>query len=129
MWDPQATPVKITPELLSRFISLGEHADNKNLGEMLNQDEQMQYAPLMRLAHKQWCHQTKTLDANQLWQLIRFFTIAEMKLSGWRADEHSPVIAIARVLKDKGNPLDREQLLWLRAHSDNRFLPNGKVSG
>ena len=129
VWDPNTRPPEITRELLARFIQLGEKADTQIMDDSFSKVEQTKHAPLMRLPHEQWVAHIKHLDAAQLWQLTRFLTVAEMKFAGWRADEHSPVIAIASTLKAMGQPLVKEQLMWIRTHSDNRFLPHGKIGG
>ena len=57
--------------------------------------------------------------------LIRFFTVVEMQLPNWVGGAKSPVISINKVLRSRGQKLDRDMLLWIKANSDNRFIPNG----
>jgi len=65
---------------------------------------------------------TEELDA-----LARLFTVIEQQ-PGFEAGAKSPVIALARRLR---NQIDAdafaELVRWIRAHSDNRFLPHGSL--
>lgn len=127
VWDPKHTPPELEQAVLSRFISLSDEQTLDKLSTVMSQDEQNRYAQLMYFAHTRWRSAISDLDNTQLWKLIQFLSVAEMQLPSWRADEQSPVIAIARELNERGAPLQREQLIWLRKHSDNRFLPHGRV--
>ncbi len=68
----------------------------------------------------------KGLGDDEVVALIRLFTMAESALPGWKAGDASPVIPLAAVLKQRGSyPADLTA--WIRAHSDNRFLPYGNL--
>jgi hypothetical protein len=58
--------------------------------------------------------------------LIRFFTRAEMAFAAWKGGDRSPVIALAAELKRRGDFPDG-LTAWIRANSDNRFLPYGSL--
>lgn len=129
-WSPERSPAPTgTPlpaDWLTRFTALGrDHADR--LAEALSTAEQTAMAACMRTAAADWQAAVADLDSEALWHLIRFLTAAEMQLPGWQAGAASPVIALNRLLRQRGTPLTREQLQWIRAHSDNRFLPNGAL--
>lgn len=128
VWDPKQAGPEINRELLDRFVHLGQALSSTQPKLDIDETEQQRYAALMHAKHALWQGAIKDLDNTQLWQLIRFLVIAEMQLPGWRADEYSPVIPIARELRERGTPLQKEQLTWLRKHSDNRFLPHGRIS-
>jgi hypothetical protein len=89
------------------------------------EDRQQSY--LMRLPAQQWLEESQAWSDAQLWQLIQFFTLAEMQLPGWDAGADSPVIPLSKALRQRGAPLNREQLLWIREHTDNRYLPYGPL--
>ena len=82
---------------------------------------------LMRLPAAQWLQESESWQNDQLWELIRFFTLAEAQLPGWDGGPESPVIPLAKTLRRRKAPLSREQLLWIREHSDNRYLPYGPL--
>lgn len=58
--------------------------------------------------------------------LIKFFTLAEMAYSGWKAGEKSPVIYLVKILKGRAVFCD-ELRKWIKNNSDNRYLPHGSV--
>ncbi|WP_226667801.1 hypothetical protein [Microbulbifer aggregans] len=82
---------------------------------------------LAGLPAQQWLEEAKTMDPASIWALIRFFTMAEMQLPDWQGGAESPVIPLAKSLRQRKLPLSREQLLWIRQHSDNRYLPYGPL--
>ncbi|WP_288132679.1 hypothetical protein [Microbulbifer sp.] len=82
---------------------------------------------LSGLAATQWLKEAENWSDEQIWMLIRFFTLAEMQLSDWQGGAESAVIPLAKALRQRKAPLSREQLLWIRQHSDNRYLPYGPL--
>ncbi|MCK7598507.1 hypothetical protein M0G74_14595 [Microbulbifer sp. CAU 1566] len=82
---------------------------------------------LAGLAANQWLEEAAHWEDAQIWSLIRFFTLAEMQLPDWQGGAESPVIPLAKALRQRKAPLARAQLLWLREHSDNRYLPYGPL--
>lgn len=73
-----------------------------------------------------WSALASTLDDHRLLALIRLFTRAEMAFPAWKAGDRSPVIALAAELKRRGG-LPAGLTAWIRANSDNRFLPHGSL--
>lgn len=130
-WDPTTQEasalISIRPEWLQEFIALSQDDRLDALAETLSDDLQTERAGLMQLPEQAWLDAAGDLPDEDLWHLIRFFSVAEMQLSGWTAAHKSPAIPLARLLRQRGKPLDRDKLLWIRAHSDNRFIPNGKL--
>jgi hypothetical protein len=58
--------------------------------------------------------------------LARLYTLAEARDPAWEAGARSPVIAFFAELKARG--ADTAELAsWIRAHSENRFLPHGSL--
>ncbi|MCW8126489.1 hypothetical protein [Microbulbifer halophilus] len=129
-WEPDQTAAQdktqkpIERELLRRYIAAAR-AD-KPLGESLETAD-MQASHLIRLPTQRWLEESEAWDSEQLWQLIRFFTLAEKQLPGWDAGAESAVIPLAKALRRRKTPLDKEQLLWIKQHSDNRYLPYGPL--
>ena len=80
----------------------------------------------MQQSKASWHTVARALSNDELIALIRFFTVAE-SLPGWQAGNQSPVIWLNQVLKQRGVKLDRTLLQWIKAHSDNRFLPHGQL--
>lgn len=82
---------------------------------------------LMGLPAQQWLEESAAWSSAQLWQLIQFFTLAEMQLPDWHAGAESPVIPLARALRQRETPLTKTQLQWIKQHSNNRYLPYGPL--
>lgn len=129
-WEPEKQPSQkgadeeISRALLQRFISAVQ--SGAPLGDSLTPADQ-QASQLMRLPQQRWQEESASWDSAQLWQLIQFFTLAEVQLPGWDAGADSPVIALAKSLRRRKAPLDREKLLWIKQHSHNRYLPYGPL--
>ncbi len=57
---------------------------------------------------------------------LRALTLAEETVPGCEAGAKSPVISLARLLRERGNyPADLTP--WIKAVSSNRFLPYGSL--
>ncbi len=131
-WDPTTQSAKsslsIDPAWLREFIAIAQDESALgNLNQALPEQAIIQRAGLMQLDIDDWNAACSGMDGAELLALIRFFTLAEQQLAGWHAGHKSPVIALARLLKQRGAPLNRELQLWIRQHSDNRYLPHGKL--
>ena len=80
----------------------------------------------MQLDKEQWFDAARTFNDDEIVHLMRFFTVAE-QLPGWEAGANSPVVWLGKILKQRGTGIDRELVLWIKAHSDNQFLPHGAL--
>ncbi|WP_323846934.1 hypothetical protein [Microbulbifer magnicolonia] len=129
-WEPKENPQsdgdseEFNRELLQRFIAAARSPSP--LQQSLQEEDRLA-SSLMRLPAERWLEESQHWDSEQLWQLIRFFTLAEMQLPGWDAGPDSPVIPLAKALRRRQASLNREQLLWIKQNSDNRFLPYGPL--
>lgn len=122
-WDPTATPVlgDRQVELIGKAC---RHLDAADLG--LTVSERGELAPLMTAAAEVWTERVDSVPSDALVDWIRFLTLAEARLPGFEAGAKSPVIHIARVLRARGDyPEDLNA--WIRANTDNRFLPYGSL--
>lgn len=128
-WDPQADAaahdISIEPDTLQRLAAYSRDGQLEQLEQLLGADSQ-RLAGLMQLDHGLWQQAAGELTDDELLHLIRFFAMAE-NLPGWEAGEKSPVIPLAKVLRKRGQRLDKELLLWLRQVNQNRFLPYGPL--
>jgi hypothetical protein len=123
-WEPRAE-VRLNRELLERFAEIAvNHPDAPSEG--LSEHEIRRFAPVMRLEADHWIPVLAPLDDASLVNLVRFFTVAEMELSGWEGGDRSPVIHIVKILRERGSyPEDLTR--WIKARTDNRFLPYGSL--
>jgi hypothetical protein len=129
-WEPgadaTALPVTADDETLARLAGYSRDQQLDRLEELIPVDERQRLAGLMKLDAEAWMAAAASLDEERLLHLIRFFAVAE-NLPGWEAGPGSPVIPLARTLRQRGRRLDKTLLQWLREVSDNRFLPYGPL--
>lgn len=126
-WDPAREPAGLTADHVERLVEAARHLDEPRFG--LDVDTAAELAPLARHrpeAGVDWAAAGEGLDDDRVVALIRLFTRAEAALSGWEAGDASPVVPLAAVLKRRGR-YPRELTAWIRANSDNRFLPYGNL--
>lgn len=130
-WDPSGEEVKTTAEIdfnaLPVLISLSENNQLDSISDHLSEDQINTYRPWMKIDTQKWQTAVEPLSSEKITHLIRFFTLAEMQLDGWEAGNDSPVIALNKVLKKRGDRLDKDMLVWIRENSNNRFIPNGAL--
>jgi hypothetical protein len=128
-WDPDAaqsaTEIAIDQEQLKLFIAWSAQDQLEQLETLLG-DNTQQLSGLMQLDHATWTTASADHSNDELLHLIRFFTVVENE-PGWEAGEHSPVIPLAKALRQRGQRLDRDFLLWMRSLNSNRYLPYGPL--
>ena len=130
-WQPDNEPttaenLPIDSALLADFIRYSKQGQLQALESLLSADEVQRYAALMAKEKEEWLTAANAIDSDDLQHLMRFFTLAE-KLPGWQADDHSPVIWLGKVLKQRGVGIPRELALWIKDNSDNKYLPHGPL--
>ena len=126
-WTPSVKKaVEIDNNILVRFIAWAETDQLNQLDTLLLPKEVQQYASLMKFSEQEWQMACSDYSAEKLKYLIQFFTMAE-RLPGWSAQQNSPVIWLNRLLNKKGESLSSQELLWIKEHSENQFIPNGSL--
>jgi hypothetical protein len=134
-WDPKidadSSELLLIPSLLTRLIGYGREVEEREdtltgLEQLLSEADKQRLAGLMKVDHALWRAAAEPLPDADLLHLIRFFAVAE-NLPGWEAGAASPVIPLAKVLRQRGARLDKALLQWLRQVSDNRYLPYGPL--
>jgi hypothetical protein len=127
-WEPSAATITLTAARVQRLLKAARQSDAEAFG--LTPAEVAEFAPLVRDGGAgspvDWSALADELDSDDILALVRFFTLAEMRLADWRAGDRSPVIALVALLRRReAVPADLSQ--WIRGHSDNRFLPYGSL--
>lgn len=127
-WEPAVSAAELTTAVLEQLCAAASRA----AGDVPDLDAP-QVAALAPYARDggpgspiDWARAATTLDGERLVALIRFFTRAEMAFAAWKGGDRSPVIALAAELKRRGDFPDG-LTAWIRANSDNRFLPYGSL--
>ena len=122
-WDPDDRVV-LGARHLECVRRASAHLDDPGFG--LDESELRLLAPVASLDAAQWTAAARAEAADELVAWIRFFTLAEARLRGFEAGAKSPVIPLARALRQRGEYPDG-LTAWIKAHTDNRFLPHGSL--
>lgn len=129
-WDPETNTTQKAFQLdassLNRLIEISKNNQLEQLNTLLSPTEKQQQTDLMQLDKGQWFTVAESLSDLEIEHLMRFFTMAE-KLPGCEAGAQSPVIWLGKVLKKRGAGISRDLVLWIKAHSDNQYLPHGAL--
>lgn len=129
-WDPklasQSEALQLQPALLQKLIGYDSEDRLSQLDTLLSSEDKQTLSALMKLDHAQWRAAAEPRTDADLLSLIRFFAVAE-NLPGWEAGAKSPVIPLAKLLRERGVRLDTSLLQWLRSVNDNRYLPYGPL--
>jgi hypothetical protein len=123
VWQPEDVP--LTAGTLARFSDASDFIDEPTLG--LTPDEIAKWSSVMRLDAQTWGPLLGAESDARLIRLVRFFTVAEMRLPGWEAGARSPVIRIVAELRRR-NAYPAELTAWIKANTSNRFLPYGSLA-
>jgi hypothetical protein len=131
-WEPASTEKQqdtyvINDNFLQRIVLFMSTHKGDDISEFLTSAEQNDHQPIMHADKTSWFDKKEQLSTADVIALIKFFTLAEMQLSNWTAEEKSPVIWLTKILRQKGKTLDKDLLLWIKSYSDNKFLPNGAL--
>ena len=131
-WEPTPTGKQpdtyvITDKFLQRIVLFMSTHKGDDISAFLTLAEQNDHQPIMHADKTSWFDKKEQLSTADIIALIKFFTLAEMQLSNWTAEEKSPVIWLTKILRQKGETLDKDLLLWIKSYSDNKFLPNGAL--
>ena len=124
VWEPKA-PTIITEEKLRSIVLAIKDITLDQLNSALDDVFVQNHSYLMKLDRTAW-QEAASLELVDLEKLIRFFTLAEMQLPGWDGGNRNPVIYLARILKSRGE-FTTELKKWVKANTDNRYLPNGSA--
>ena len=124
VWEPQS-PSCLTLSHIQSVLSVVKDIEMNELASTLDDSFITSNSRLMHLDKPSWQEATH-LSFVEIEVLIRFFTLAEMQLPGWDGGNRSPVIYLAKILKTRGE-FSTELKKWVKANTDNRYLPNGSV--
>jgi hypothetical protein len=123
VWQPEEVP--LTASTLARLSDASDFIDDATLG--LTANEVAKWSGVMKLDAQIWTPLLAAESDARLIRLVRFFTLAEMRLPGWEAGARSPVIRIVAELKRR-DAYPNELTAWIKANTTNRFLPYGSLA-
>ena len=123
-WDPAEQIGELNDSVLAELLAAADCLDREDFG--LSAAAASRLAATVRLPAEAW-QPAAALDDEQLIRLVRLYTLAEGRFPQWKAGSTSPVIALCRLLRRRGAwPADLTA--WIKARSDNKFLPYGSLA-
>ncbi|GAA6150830.1 hypothetical protein [Pseudoteredinibacter isoporae] len=130
-WDPNADAQKksytLNHDVLLNIIEQRQKHPEQPIAEYFDAEALQIHSAMMKVDRESWLNTIGRFTEAQLLSLIEFLTLAEKQISSWQAGADSPVIYIVKFMRQSKMPLNKDMLLWIKANSDNRFLPNGPL--
>lgn len=132
IWQPNATQTathtntaQINVDLLQQIANLSDDVDA--IFNALTAEQQQYVRQWIQLSEQEWQAQLPHIEESALFPIAQFYTLAEMKLSGFEAGKNNPAIWIFRYLKQQQKLPEKSDIRALKAQTDNRFIPYGSV--
>lgn len=127
VWKPggDAEPRVVSPALLDRFSQFANGLSGAVDPGMLDAAELTNENWVMTAVPTAW-EAARALDSDTIISLVRLFTLVEEQVSGWDAGNKSPVISLAKILKERGY-LEADLRKWIKSNTKNRYLPHGSA--
>lgn len=123
-WDPAEQISELSDSVLAELLAAADCLHREDFG--LSAVDASRLAATTRLPAEAW-QPVAALSDEQLIRLVRLYTLAEGRFPQWKADSASPVIVLCRLLRRRGAwPADLTA--WIKARSDNKFLPYGSLA-
>ena len=123
-WDPSGQITELSIAVLDELLAAAGRSGENDFG--------LGPADIERLAgaahgnRVDWQAAAQRLGDGDLVALVRFYTLAEARFNSWKAGADSPVIALAKALRER-DAWPADLTAWIRRHTDNRFLPYGSL--
>ena len=125
VWEPSKSSSFFSLELVRELLGDISNIDLEAIADAMGEDFVNSNSKLMTLTWESW-KAVDVLSDEDLEKLIRFFTLAEMQLQGWKGGNQNPVIYLVRILKSRDAFLP-ELRKWIKKNTDNRYLPYGSA--
>lgn len=123
-WDP-AGSAGLSREVVGEFLTAAAQLTEPEFA--LSTDSVGRLAAYARQSTStDWTSAAEGLGEAELISLIRLFTLAEARFAAWESGSNSPVIPLARALKERG-AYPEDLTKWIKNNTDNRFLPYGSL--
>ena len=129
-WVPaNADSEAIDSAVLLQFAALAELVkdDTEAAKSQIGESQLQQAQGWIRLPESHWQEAIKSLPEKDLFPLARFFTLAEMQFPGWECGASNPAIWLFRYMKAHDLLPEKAEIRALKAMTDNRFIPYGRV--
>ena len=123
-FDPSLLKTGLTDDVMEQFLAAAARIEDAQFG--LDELAIKRLGPLARADAGDWSAAAGGLEVEQIIALVRLFTLAEERLTGWESAARSPVIPLVRELKVR-DAFPAELTGWIKANTSNRFLPHGSL--
>ena len=124
-FDPGGeTAGALSPADLDTLLAASGDLDRDKFG--LSDHEIARLGRLARTDGADWAAAVDGLGSDQIEALIRLLVLAEARLPEFESGDRSPVVPLARLLRSR-KAYPARLTPWIRAHSNNRFLPHGSL--
>ena len=118
-WEP---PAKLGDQH-ARTLDGAETAEDRLV---VDEDAANHLREVVNAGAKAWSGFFGDRPSDRLISWLRVLTLAEESVAGCDAGAKSPVIVLARMLRERGD-YPAELTTWIKAVSGNRFLPYGSL--
>ena len=123
-WNPAEQINELSAQVLDELLAAAARSGDGDFS--LSPADIERLAACAHANRVNWQATSETLRDDQMIALIRFYTLAEGRFAAWKAGSNSPVIVLAKALRARGAwPTGLTN--WIKAHTDNRFLPYGSL--
>lgn len=129
VWQP-ADLTNNTPDLtvLQKLATAAVQLELQgDVSDLLNDQQLASARSWMQFSEENWQAAIEQLSNDERLQLATFYTVAEVKLSGFEARDKNPAIWIFRYLKKTQQLPEKDFIKALKNKTDNRFIPYGSV--
>ena len=123
-WNPSEQVTGLSKPVLDELLAVADQPSVEDFG--LSQADVERLAGVAHANLVDWRAATQKLGDNELVALIRFYTLAEGRFPSWQAGADSPVIVLAKALRERGT-WPAGLTAWIKQHTDNKFLPYGSL--
>ena len=123
-WNPSEQITELSNAVLGELLAAAGHPSENDFGLSPTDVERLAGAAHANLVD--WQNATQHLDDDDLLALVRFYALAEARFNSWQAGANSPVIVMARALRQRG-AWPAGLTAWIKSHTDNKFLPYGSL--
>ena len=113
--------------LIRRFLSFAESADlEHNLDSAQLRSAGLEKESWVMTKERDYWAELVFLELEELYLLVRLFTIIERDIAGWEGGKFCPVIYLVKELRKRGESIS-DLKRWIKTHSSNRYLPYGSA--
>lgn len=122
-WDPAASGLQSR----HREILNAACASLEDDSIAISSEDQAFLRPTMQRDAAEWQRFVAGEKSTTVVAWVKVLTLVERDFNGFEAGSRSPVLTLTKILKSRGE-LPPDLFAWIKAHTDNRFLPYGSLS-